>query len=88
MTHLVFIIFLSFVGFSFIIWPHKVQKFVIRFNEKFGHIEPRDSFRNSEKYILRLRRFGLFAIIGAVLIFFMGLWSVELGIYIFEKLVN
>ena len=93
MLHLVFITFLFIIGLSCCIWPHSVQKFAIRFNVKFGHVEPKDSFRNSEMYILRLRKLGMFVVGSVLVIVMMYMWSEELGIeelgiYVFEKLVN
>jgi hypothetical protein len=67
--------------------PRSVQSFVIRFNEKFGYIEPEDSFRKTTKYVSRLRKFGVLLVGSSVLLFLVALWVEELAVYIVEEFV-
>ncbi len=84
MYHVIFIALLLLIGIPCFLAPRSFRDFVINFNEKFGYMEPENSFRKSEKYISRLRMFGVFLKGSAILISLIGLWKYELTVYILE----
>ena len=85
MYHVIFIAILLLIGIPCLLAPRNFRNFVINFNEKFGYMESENSFRKSEKYISRLRMFGVLLIGSAILISLIGLWKYELAVYILEN---
>ena len=54
--------FLS-VGVPCLLAPRHMQRFVLSFNARFGHIEAPDGFRRSSKYLGRLRLIGILMVL-------------------------
>ncbi len=74
----IFPIFCLFVGVPCLLIPHKVQSFVLAFNERFGHQEQANSFRHTENYIRRLRIVGLITISGGVIVVLIVLFAEDM----------
>jgi hypothetical protein len=67
MTDVLLPAFLLLVGIPCLFTARQMQRFVLSFNERFGHVEPADGFRRSPKYLGRLRLIGLIMVCAAAL---------------------
>ena len=58
--------FFLLVGLPCLFTPRQMQRLVLRFNARFGKVEPTDGFRRSRKYLGRLRLIGVLMVSAAV----------------------
>ena len=68
-----------FIGVPCLLIPRKVQSFVISFNARFGCHEAPDSFRRSEKYVIRLRNLGAFTILAAAVLVLLSVYGEDIA---------
>ncbi len=64
--------FFLLVGVPCLFFPRQMQRFVLAFNERFGHVEPPSGFRRTPQYLRRLRLIGAVCVLVALLYAFLA----------------